>query len=757
MESLVNLIGRTFLFLLSLNLFFGNIPFLTAELSRLGGFLVLVALSLFYQRKSLYTRELSLFLSTLLFYTIFHYVDFSSPLLFQGFDAIAIWYSALVTGWAGNPMTLGPSALGMKITVSVFCLSIASALYSRNKRDALLSLTVPFFANLLWLSCQKPLSSAARFFTKSTEILPFHTQLVLILFSALLLWPFIRRNFTDGASRLEREKKGVFNGIAGFFMICVAFSLLLIHPLGDLKSGAILFVDRGTDFQVPIYGKVFGKNAPGMFGILPHYLRMRGFDTKIVREKITEAMLTKASALVVFNPATGFSEKERAWIKGFVEEGGGLLVAGDHTDVNGIMKPINDLLAPFRVQLNFDTALPLKSGWADSLTTWNHPITGGLSGYHETGIWVGASLKAAYPSMPLISGKLGWADAGNYMNRKRAYLGDYKRSKDEPLGDRVLAVESRLKKGTVIVFGDTSTFQNGIIPETSPFIDRIITSLLSRKPEFHHQTLLFVVAIILISAFFLVIPVYREPLACVVMMVAIPLSLTVTSKVNERFIHSFPFSKDSFYRPALIDTSHMPKMTPLASSDESVWGITLNLMRNRMIPLYLKDLDSTLLAEGKPLFILSPTQPFSEKEIAILEDYMKTGGTIVWAVGWEDVAPSADFLKKFHLSLDAVPLGSCEIPLEQVTVRFVDAWPIITQEKSAQVLVKKWGYPVVVFQPVGKGGLLLIGDSEFLLSANLESYKTFNMNNIRFFGYLMRYLSGDAPVSVFKEKEGAGE
>lgn len=800
MEHLLIRIGRVFLFLLSLNLLFGNISYLTHELSRLAGFLVMAVIGLSYSgedlhnrptlffrfagygfaslliflgdffpagvagflflllrsKRDLYGAELRLFLTTLFFYTLFHYVDFCFPLLFQGLNAIAIRYSELVTGWAGNPMRLGSSALGMKITISALCLSVASTLSNPGRRNTIFSLAAPFLANFLFLVLQKPLSTVVRFLIKSTEIVPFHTHVVLILFSVTMAWPFIQKGLSKRRYEKTFARTAIFNGITGGVLVFAALFLLMIAPLGELRPGAILFIDRGTDFQVPVYGKLYGKNGPGMFGILPYYLKMRGFHTKIVREKVTGSMLSNASALVIFNPSTGFSEKERDQIKRFVEEGGALLVAGDHTDVNGVMKPLNDLLAPFHIQLNFDTALPLKSGWAESLTLWNHPVTAGLSSYHETGVWVGASLKLSYPAIPLIAGKLGWADTGNYMNGKRAYLGDYIRSKDEPLGDVVLAAESRLKKGTVIVFGDTSTFQNGIIPETSPFIDRIILSLLSQQPGFQQKIFLFATALLFLAGLFLIFPVYRDPWICVVMLFAIPLSATVTSFVNSRFVHPLPFAKEAFYRPAWIDTSHIPKITPLASADESVWGITLNLMRNRMIPLYLKKMDASLLSTGALLFMLSPTKKISEPETRLLEDYMKRGGVIVWAVGWEEGGASADFLKRYRLSLDAVPLGPCEASLEQMNIRFVDAWPIVAKEKNARILVKKWTYPVVVFQPVGKGGLLLIGDSEFLLSQNLESYKTFNINNIRFFGYLVRYLLGESPQSVFREKEGAG-
>lgn len=139
------------------------------------------------------------------------------------------------------------------------------------------------------------------------------------------------------------------------------------------------------------------------------------------------------------------------------------------------------------------------------------------------------------------------------------------------------------------------------------------------------------------------------------------------------------------------------------------------------------------------LFVIAPSREFSSKEILVLKDYMEKGGKIIWSVGWEEMEASRSFLKEFNLEIDSIPLGPAEVQIGNIKAQFVEAWPVTGGDSSKQVFVEKWGYPIVLFQPVGKGGVLIIGDSQFLLSKNIESYKQHNLNNIRFVWYMINY------------------
>jgi hypothetical protein len=407
------------------------------------------------------------------------------------------------------------------------------------------------------------------------------------------------------------------------------------------------------------------------------------------------------------------------------------------------MGPINDILKPFKIRLNFDTALPINSGWIYCLEKRPHPITAGIDNDYDTGIWVGASLDIAPPARPVIIGKLGWADRGDYSNRKRAFLGDYKRDSQEQLGDVVLVAESVYGKGRVLVFGDTSSFQNGVIANTHFFLDRVFSWLSSAGTKYYPaQQGLAALALLMLAGYMLA----RRPNVLLYFACALAANAVLWLDTCYRSEMTGPepsapgFAKPSFYKPACIDISHMERFAPFASSDNSLWGLSINLMRNRYMPLFMKEISGTDLAEADLLIVNSPAVPFTRNETGLLKDFLQKGGSIIWAVGWEEFEASKSFLSEFGLSVDSVPLGSAEIKLKKATVKFVEAWPVTGGSDLKQIIIEKWGHAIIVYQPVGRGGILLIGDSEFLHSRNIESYKTYNPGNIRFIRYLLNKL-----------------
>ena len=71
--------------------------------------------------------------------------------------------------------------------------------------------------------------------------------------------------------------------------------------------------------------------------------------------------------------------------------------------------------------------------------------------------------------------------------------------------------------------------------------------------------------------------------------------------------------------------------------------------------------------------------------------------------------------------------------LEEQFVIMHESWPVLYPEGRGQVWVDCWGYPLIVFEQIGKGGLIVIGDSRFLCDVKLEGAETFSEPNINFF------------------------
>jgi len=106
-----------------------------------------------------------------------------------------------------------------------------------------------------------------------------------------------------------------------------------------------------------------------------------------------------------------------------------------------------------------------------------------------------------------------------------------------------------------------------------------------------------------------------------------------------------------------------------------------------------------------------------------------------------------------------VPLGPAEIKAKvslppdsdsalaivekELTVKFHEAWEVRVANSNARTMLEGYEKPLVVFAPVGNGGLLFIPDSDFLMNRNLESpAEDYKEDNILFLRYLLRELAG---------------
>ncbi len=130
-------------------------------------------------------------------------------------------------------------------------------------------------------------------------------------------------------------------------------------------------------------------------------------------------------------------ELEAIW--DFVAEGGSLLLLGDHTFYKHGVKRIilNDILEPYDIRYNFDSADWFVGGWLHSYQYASHPITVGMrDDMNDVGSVIGASLYAKPPAFPLVIGKYGYSDPGNELDGgQRGYLGNLNYDPGEPMGD----------------------------------------------------------------------------------------------------------------------------------------------------------------------------------------------------------------------------------------------------------------------------------------------------------------------------------
>ncbi len=506
---------------------------------------------------------------------------------------------------------------------------------------------------------------------------------------------------------------------------------LYTHPL-DVQGKKIVFYEKGfLNWLKPTHGS-YGRLSSGMYGMLPVFVESLG-ATSVISADLSEEDLRNADALVLLNPDQPWADGQLDRIHSFVRRGGSLLLMGEHTEIdpNGSNR-FNEVLAPTAMRVRFDSATFAVGGWLHSYETIGHPITTGIpDDRNQFGVVIGASVQTRWPARPLLVGRWGWSDPGDEAS-ERAMMGNGRYDGGELLGDVVLAAEQPLGRGRVIVFGDTSSFQNAIAVTSHVFTSRLFAYLAGSTDDAHPwwRQYLGVLACALLMALLC----WRSSLARTVLIVlGLAASVAICHETSSGADNVLPDGRSaSPNNLAYIDASHLEACSGESWRPDGTGGLALTLMRNGYLTLALPELTSPRLEKAGLLISIAPARPFSPAQIEAITKFVNDGGLFVMNVGYDDARASAPLLTQFGFgfgqddALEPAPLGHFKSPYlesdsHRVYVRFHAAWPLRCTDPNAQIIAYgRDNRPVAILRRIGAGKVVLVGDTSFAMNKNLE-------------------------------------
>jgi hypothetical protein len=370
----------------------------------------------------------------------------------------------------------------------------------------------------------------------------------------------------------------------------------------------------------------------------------------------------------------------------------------------------NDLLATHSgIQFNFDTADFAVGGWLHGLEYPDHPTTWGMGDrLTEPGHVVGASLDVQWPARPLLVGKHGFVDRGDYGAGNRAYLGSYEFEGDEPLGDLVLAAWGPFGDGQVYVFGDTSGFANAIMTASHRFVSRVFGVLTYKRADGGNGAVFPAVALLILGGIALAVW-GRHP----EILAAIAVALLV-------FGGAVPVEREGWFRApagpnvAYVDATHLSRAAGEGWRPDGLMGLHLNLSRAGYHTMNL-DRWSRRRLDGAALVIsVAPTRPYSREELDDLERLVRRGGKLILTIGGQDTGPARSLLERFGFRIaqqrvppdpqrahtrpayeEAGALGYFKLQALEggefgPTVMFYEAWPVRPARWDDELALAEW-------------------------------------------------------------------
>lgn len=526
-------------------------------------------------------------------------------------------------------------------------------------------------------------------------------------------------------------------GLAGYAAGKHSTQVAADRTMGIFETGMHSFTYPGRD-------ELFRVINEANFAALPKVLTASGWTVRTVPGVVTAADLQGISVLTVINLDTALTDGSKQAIEDYVRGGGRLLVLGDHTDIGGIMRPLNDLLSFTDIRFNFDSAIPFDQPtwrWRGCLRgSWHAAMFGRDN--HKLGVSVGASLSVGAHARVIAIGDEAFSDIGN-PNYGISRLGNMRYDIEEQYGGLPLVAQQRVGNGVVEVWGDTTGFQSTMVTSTFASRIRAINDLVERTPW----------------------PVSRIPwvggmfaLIAVGWLVARPIpthigfATAIALVLSTGVVRALAVSDKPEIRDAsslvVFDVSHAPE-SPALVQRSWIDGLSDLSLRCGRVLICHGDIEAMVASRPFAIVISEPAQSYSLQECDRLVEYVEAGGRLFVACGPKGNQRLKGLFERTRLRIDGRTFGSTHrarlvhpdasrvqspesvvqhkptqaidaeppetfVPYD-AEVGFADGHPIVFEAGSnTETLVECWGQPMVIRQVIGRGQLILCGDPRFV-------------------------------------------
>jgi hypothetical protein len=133
------------------------------------------------------------------------------------------------------------------------------------------------------------------------------------------------------------------------------------HDPGTLKQGRILFDEKYSDWEwtTQAYDREwYGRKSGYNYYCLAEYVDYF-YDLDRGTRQFTPDYLAEYDIVIVKTPTEQFTQEEIDALEGFVHNGGGLFLIGDHTNVFGTSTNLNPVAQRFGMRFNYDSTYEL--------------------------------------------------------------------------------------------------------------------------------------------------------------------------------------------------------------------------------------------------------------------------------------------------------------------------------------------------------------------------------------------------------------
>ena len=556
------------------------------------------------------------------------------------------------------------------------------------------------------------------------RIWSFGSLLPLILLLTLAVPPLRHEQNTD----IDREKHEPLTltrlGWAGPLLAillgaCFAGALGFYDP-GEPKPGRVMIDENHSNWEwstVDLNTESYGVQTVYNYSELVRYLR-HFYEVDQNFSVFSDSLLAEVDVLILKTPTKPYADSEVDAIVRFVEQGGGLWLVGDHTNVFGMSTNLNKVGRRFGMTYNFDAVVDLLTYGRQY---YRHPrLFAHPSLRHLPPILMATSSSMVGPPLgqPVMLGRSLLSDRLDYS--VNAFFGDFRPSPGESFGAMLQSVAVTHGRGRVLGFSDSTIFSNFFMfirgkPELA--LGSVAWLMSANRFDWVRHALL---AMAVISALLLLVRLPRNhgPAPFVLKMILATLFFALTAQILDRWTAGWsllpqphtPLPTVAFDRGKtdydIPDIRDIPDDSPTNFHTFYVWT-----QRVGWIPT--TRLFEDCLTDSRATVLIRPSGHYHSDELGDLKSYVREGGGLLVLGSAHNRHSAAQLiLQEFGMGFSPAEMETVTVSHVSDDLEKVELYHVRGVTGGQPVLVAPDGTGVLSYTDFGRGRVVTMCAAE---------------------------------------------
>jgi hypothetical protein len=597
-----------------------------------------------------------------------------------------------------------------------------------------------YLHRILRSDAEQPLHAMNHFFSPWMLI-------ALLIVPVLLAWRFIRwpEAITEADAPLAKRQGGAAKAsvpvVSRTSAVAIAGAACLIafgvamwtaavdwDPVGRRKEGRVMFVERHSTWEPTTkpydttqYGEAASYNYAAIYDYLAQYFQM---SRLLENEPIDDNTLQSCDVLIIKTPTARYSDAEVRAVQRFVKQGGGLLLVGDHTNLDRSSTIMNDIARPMGFTFRNDLLFSFEESPYEELyerSVVPHPA---VQHVPRMDFAVSCSVDPGFScGRPIIVGTRLWSMGPDYEHFENFH--PIPQHCDEMrYGAFIQAWSARFGQGRAVAFADSTVFSNFCVfqPGKAEIMLDLVEWLNHANPPWNPRPWLIGLGLPLLLAGAWMAR--QRERSWLLMMAAGACGWAATSwAVN--LAHGWAMPLPECKRPqvrVVIDrtTSSVPlsKGPNTGGSGEGFGLLEQWIPRLRCTTVRKEGAEAF---SGDVLTVIGPTRFVSESFRERLIRYVRDGGNLVVIDSPENMRSTANsLLWPFGLAMrhDQAWQGTIQVPGQTAEVKIERACEVA----GGRPIARLDQLPIAATISFGKGAVLAVGFGSLWNDTNMGEH-----------------------------------